>query len=103
MNNIAYCVILTLFKNRNPSHLVKKLRKKKKKVNGPKMDLNPPQTKIFLKSHKYKLFKLYDPFLWMGFDCLKGTQPLQGDSLLFTTRCQGGPWTHLIDLGRMKG
>ena len=67
------------------------------------MDLNPPQTKIFLKRHKYKLFKLYDPFLWMGFDCLKGTQPLQGDSLLFTTRCQGGPWTHLIDLGRMKG
>ena len=60
---------------------------------------------IFLKNHEYKLFKLYDPFLWMGFNCLKAMQLLQGDSILFTTRSQEGPQTHLIDLGlgRMKG
>ena len=26
--------------------------------------------------------KLYDPFLWLGFNCLKTTEPLRGDSLL---------------------
>ena len=31
-------------------------------------------------------FKLYDPFLWMGFNCLKATEPLRGSSLLFTTK-----------------
>ena len=33
-------------------------------------------------------------------------QPLQGDSLLFTTQfpeISGTPGTHFIDLGRMKG
>ena len=39
----------------------------------------------------------------MGFDCLKATEPLRGDNLLFTTQSQGNPGTHLIDLGRMKG
>ena len=24
--------------------------------------------------------KLYGPFFWMGFNCLKATEPLQGDS-----------------------
>ena len=46
--------------------------------------------------------KLYRPFLWMGFNCLKATQPLQGGSLLFTTKFPEIPGTHLIDLGRMK-
>ena len=32
-----------------------------------------------------KLLKLYGPLLWMGFNCLKAAEPLQGDSLLFTT------------------
>ena len=41
--------------------------------------------------------------LWMGFNCLKATEPLRGDSLLFTAKPPGGPSTHLIDLGRMKG
>ena len=47
--------------------------------------------------------KLYGPFLWMRFSCLEATELLRGDSLLFTTKSPGGPGTHLIDLGRMKG
>ena len=35
------------------------------------------------KSQSSQTKKLYDPFLWMGFNCLKATEPLQGDSLLF--------------------
>ena len=30
--------------------------------------------------------KLYGPFLWMGFKCLKAREPLRGDTLLFTTK-----------------
>ena len=43
--------------------------------------------------------------LFMDFimDCLKATEPLRGDSLLFATRSPGVHSTHLIDLGRMKG
>ena len=33
-----------------------------------------------------KTKKLYDSFLWVGFDCRKATEPLRGDSLLFTTK-----------------
>ena len=32
--------------------------------------------------------KLYGLFLWMGFNCLKATVALRGDSLLFTTKRQ---------------
>ena len=39
----------------------------------------------------------------MGFSWLKATEPLQGDSLCFTTNFPEIPGTHLIDLGRMKG
>ena len=46
--------------------------------------------------------KLYGPFLWLGLNCLKVTVPLQGDSLLFTTRSPGVPSTHLIDLRMTK-
>ena len=46
--------------------------------------------------------KLYGPFLWMGFNCLKVTVPLQGDCLLFTTKSPEVPGTHLIDCGRIK-
>ena len=35
------------------------------------------------KSQSSQTKKLYDPFLWMGFNCLKATEPLQGGSLLF--------------------
>ena len=30
--------------------------------------------------------RLYDPFLWIGFNCLKALEPIVGDSLLLTTR-----------------
>ena len=39
----------------------------------------------------------------MGFNCLNDTKPLQGDSLLFTTKTPGGPGIHQINLGGMKG
>ena len=32
------------------------------------------------------LKKLYEPFLWMGFNCLKAAEPLWGGSLLFTIK-----------------
>ena len=41
--------------------------------------------------------------LWMGFNCLMATEPLRGDSLLFTTQFPGVPGTHLINFRRMKG
>ena len=41
--------------------------------------------------------------LWMGFKCLKATEPLGGDSLLFTTQSAGVPGTCLINFGGMKG
>ena len=39
----------------------------------------------------------------MGFNCLKATEPLQGWSLLFTTKFPETPCTHLINIGKMKG
>ena len=45
--------------------------------------------------------KLYGPFLWMEFDCLRATELLLGDSLLFTIQFPGVPGTQLINLGRM--
>ena len=51
---------------------------------------------------KYKKNQLYGPLLWMGFNCLKAIQPLQGGSLLFTIQFPEIPGTHFIDLGRMK-
>ena len=38
----------------------------------------------------------------MGFNFLEATEPLKGDSLLFTTLSPGVPGAHLIDLERMK-
>ena len=38
----------------------------------------------------------------MGFKCLKATEPIQGGSLLFTTKFPKIPGTHFIDLGRIK-
>ena len=40
--------------------------------------------------------------LWMEFNCLKATEPLRRDSLLFTTKSLGVPGTHLINLRRME-
>ena len=57
-----------------------------------------------IKSVVKKKKKIYGPFLWMGFNCLKATdESPRGDSLLFTTHYPGVPGGHLIDLGRMKG
>ena len=41
-------------------------------------------------------------FLWVGFNCLKATEPLRVHSLLFTIQYPGVRGTQLIDLGRMK-
>ena len=34
------------------------------------------------------------PFLWMGFNCLKATEPLGEHSLLFTSKFPVVPGTH---------
>ena len=47
--------------------------------------------------------KLYGPFLWMRFDCLKATEPLWGSNSLFTRKFPEILGTHLIELKRMKG
>ena len=36
-------------------------------------------------------------------NCLKVTEQLRGDSLLFTAQFPGVPGTNLIDFGKMKG
>ena len=55
-------------------------------------------------SLKLLLFKkVYDPFLWMGFNYLKAAEPLRGDSLIFTNWSPGLPGTHLANLIRMEG
>ena len=43
------------------------------------------------------------PFSWIGFNCHKATDPLQGDSLHFTPNTPGVPGTHLINLRKIKG
>ena len=55
------------------------------------------KVKTFLK-------KLWPVFmdLWMGFICLKATEPLWGDSLLFTIHFPEVPGTHLIELERLS-
>ena len=52
-------------------------------------------SKIYLQRN---LKKLYDHFLWMGFNCLKATEPLRGGNLLFTTKFPEIPGTRLINL-----
>ena len=38
--------------------------------------------------------KGYGSFLWMGLNCLKAvTEPLRGDSLLFTSQCPEVSWS----------
>ena len=38
--------------------------------------------------------------LWIGFNCLKATEPLRGNSLVFTTQSLGVPGTYFINLRR---
>ena len=55
------------------------------------------------KEKNYLNENLYGPFLWMGLNCLKATEPLRKDSLLFPTQSPEVPGTHSVDLRRMKG
>ena len=50
----------------------------------------------------FKTFTFEKNFLWMGFNCLKATEPVRGDSLLFTTQPPGLPGIYLINLVWMK-
>ena len=60
-------------------------------------------------AHHLTLFKyllkneLRGLFLWIGFNCLKAAESLQGDSLLLTAKSPGIPGTHLIHHRKMKG
>ena len=47
--------------------------------------------------------KLYAPFLWIGFNCLKATEPLRGDRLLFNVQFPGILGIQLSNLRMMKG
>ena len=49
-----------------------------------------------------KNLKLYSSLLWIEFKYLRATEPLQGDSLLFTTRSPGAPGNRLINFNWMK-
>lgn len=53
----------------------------------------------------YLLFKkkLYDSFLWFGFNFLKAVEPLREDNLLLTVKSPGGNGSHLINPEKMKG
>ena len=42
------------------------------------------------------------PLLWIGFNCLKATEPLE-ESFTFYHKYWGVPATHLINFDRMKG
>ena len=52
------------------------------------------QYKIQPKLDKKK--RLYDPLLWMGFNCIKAAESLSQDGLLFTTKSPGTEFLILI-------
>ena len=49
-----------------------------------------------------KTLKLYDPFLWMGFNYLKATATSRRQ-FTFTIHFPEIPDTHVIDVGKVKG
>ena len=49
-----------------------------------------------------KTRKLYNPLIWIGFNCLKVERPQRGVSLFLTNKSQGVRGKYLIELGRMK-
>ena len=51
---------------------------------------------------KLKTLNFMAPFYGWGSTASR-LEPLQGGSLLFTTKFPESPGTHFIDLGRMKG
>ena len=63
----------------------------------------PPDNQYFLSLIPIQgIKKLYGPFLWKGFNCLKATEPLRGSSLLLMTKFSEIPSTHLIEDGRLS-
>ena len=64
------------------------------------LEILQPICPTYFSKQSYK--KTLWPLLWMGFNCLKGKEPLRGDSLLFTTKFPGVPSTHLINVVKMK-
>ena len=54
------------------------------------------------KSLTKKLKQIYGPFLWRGLICHKPAEPLQGDSLLLTTKSPRISGLHLINPKSMK-
>ena len=46
--------------------------------------------------------RLFGPFLWMGFNCLKATELLRGNSLLVTIQFAGDPGTQMMYLRSVK-
>ena len=51
----------------------------------------------------YAKLKTLWPLFMDGFNCLKVTEPLRGDSLFFTTKSPGVPGTDLINFNGVKG
>ena len=64
--------------------------------------LNASLLRVKNKKTVYLTWKAYD-FLWMEFNCFKVTEPLQGDSLPFTTQSPLDPGNHLINFNWMEG
>ena len=49
------------------------------------------------------IFQFKCGHFWIGFNCLRASEPLRGDSLLLTIKFSKYSGTHLTDLRRMKG
>lgn len=47
-------------------------------------------------------FLIYDPFLWIGFNCLKRAESAQKGSLLLTIKVLAASDNHLINHGSTK-
>lgn len=48
------------------------------------------------------VFLIYDPFLWIGFNCLKRAESAQKGSLLLTIKVLAASDNHLINHGSTK-
>ena len=46
--------------------------------------------------------KIYGPFLWIEFKCLKASEPLSRDNALLTTKIPGFPGTHFLTSAGLK-
>ena len=59
--------------------------------------------KIWKRNYQKKTLDFMAPFYGWGSTVSTGlTEPLRGESLLFTTKSPGGPGNHFFDLRRMK-